>query len=120
MISPKTYYELSFFKDSPVSLDGKLTDRILCLEESKFVKRGRAELIEVGDGDFYSSTREWSITPLGEDVLQEYEQSLEDEVKRESNQRKERISQKRFDFLLAVIGAIAGIVFDRLMIWMSP
>lgn len=120
MISEKTYYELSFFKNSPVSLDGKLTDRVLHLEESKFIKREKDELIEVGDGEFHSVTKVWSITPLGEDALQEYEQSLEREIREEADQRRRRISQNRFDFLLAVAGAVVGVLFDRLIIWVFP
>ena len=90
MISEKTYYELLLFKEGPVALDGRLTQRMRDIIEAGYIEPSKENLEQTGDSEWVSRVLEWRLSDRGLDALSAFENDRQQKAKDAYDKRTDR------------------------------
>jgi len=102
VISEKDYYELSLFRNGPIALDGRLSDRMKALIEEKYIVVNSYDRGHPDPNEWTIDIKDWRISDKGKDALQDFERELEQKAKDERD--------KQIDRKIAIVGVAASIV----------
>lgn len=110
MISEKTYYELLLFKEGPVALDGRLTQRMRDIIEEGYIEPSKENLEKTGDSEWTSRVSEWRLSDRGLDALSEFENDRQQKAKDTHNKRTDR--NIAIAALVVAVVTLAATLFD--------
>ena len=110
MISEKTYYELRLFKDSPVALDGRLTQRMEDIIVAGYIEPNKGALEQMEDSEWTSRVSEWRLTDRGLDALSEFENDRKQKAKDAHEKRTDR--NIAIAALIVAVITLASTLFD--------
>lgn len=102
MISEKTYYELLLFKEGPVALNGRLTQRMRDIIEVGYIEPNKEELEQTWDSEWANRVLDWRLSDRGLDALSEFE--------RDRQQKAEDAHNKRTDRNIAIAALIVAVI----------
>lgn len=114
MISEKTYYELLWFKDEPLALDGTLSDRMKDIIKDEYIVPNSLthKYIESSDEYVVGIPKDWRISDKGLDVLDEFEKEREKTAQAAKEKRNERCFQIFNSLLSATFGAVIALLLS--------
>lgn len=108
MLTENQYNALCIFRDNFVPASGKPDDMTMRFLEYGYIETKRFEYTVQDECEVTYLKTVWSLTVSGQEALEEFEYIVEKSRKEKADKEAEKKSDRRFQLLTALFGAVIG------------